>query len=681
MDTTLAQLKAQIEELEKRIKSLSNQVTTQGYMTGLKTCLEDIKTLFSLYQTQLNEHLVEYTEHSQEFEAHKEEYQTLNSAVSEIQQNIQTINSVIASLSGVTQDIQDIKDEIESVNTQLDGHVQDYNSLNQDYLSHKQDFTAHKQEYQTLNSAVVAIMQDIQTIKSTLSSMGDVTQDISSIQEDLNNLSASLSQTNITVSNLSTNYDSANENITNIETDVETLTTQVVQLQNSDIELDSRITALESSQGSSSEGSGGQQDSESEELGYNFDQMRGKIFRPDGYDWQSPRCQFCCDTSGQVTIKYQVNGSIVGTDGPTYRRIRLSLNGVEVKDLIVDTFSDAFILSDSYQFKPTKKYNYFQIQVNIGSVMLREYNISIEGKNVQFLEHDLPLKICCFNDSYYIVRTDDYRQRIYYGVQAKDSLDIDDLEYISTSYLPSTGVCYFYLIPTTKVVNGLVQFDTNYPNNYKIATVDGGKVHSLITYTFGDSAIEQESSWQIPITHLEPICGGIGHDIATSDFQDALFRITVEGIIGISGLFSSTGANVTIFSLNGVEINSSNYKVGGVVRNNNNKIGAPSAYHGCVLTDCETMMNVYFPDVDSTYTLDIAKGRNVTAYYQPNGNINVYMNRGFNVYKYVLQKNTDTGKYEVSNEVTTIEGITRYEELYDGSYLVYRNLDYEIVTP
>ena len=41
----LTRIKAQIEELEKRIKALSMQVTTNAYFGTLKICLDDVKTL------------------------------------------------------------------------------------------------------------------------------------------------------------------------------------------------------------------------------------------------------------------------------------------------------------------------------------------------------------------------------------------------------------------------------------------------------------------------------------------------------------------------------------------------------------------------------------------------------------------------------------------------------------
>ena len=73
-------------------------------------------------------------------------------------------------------------------------------------------------------------------------------------------------------------------------------------------------------------------------------------------------------------------------------------------------------------------------------------------------------------------------------------------------------------------------------------------------------------------------------------------------------------------------------------------------------------------------------GKNVSAYMQSNGNINVYVNRYCNVYKYVLQKNTSTGQYELSGLANTFQGITGYEEIYDNKAIGYVYNEHKILT-
>ena len=619
MDTTLAQLKTQIEELEKRIKSLSNQVTTQGYMTGLKTCLEEIKTLFSTYQTQLNEHLAAYQTHTDAFNSHLSDYTALSQAVEDLEDDIETINETLASLSGGGSDV--------------------------DY-----------------SQEIAQIQDDITTINSTLTSLSNASQTAS---QDISDLTSDISTINSTLSG-------ATQDISDIESDITTINSSIEDLEDADIALSARVTTLENA--SSDSGSG----QTTNTIKFTKDQIFAKVFQGDTTIYRTPRCQFICDTSGTVTISYQIVGEFLDTT--TWYRMRIYLNGEVIKERNIDGNTGAFILSDSCTFMPQEEYNIFYVQLNIGNVSIREYSVSIEGYNVEFLQQDLPLKINCFNDSYYIIKLDDYRRRIYYGVQSKAELNVSNsyLSYIEGTNTPTEGISYFYLFPTTKIENGVVVFDSQYSNPYKfIATLD--KTSKMGTCVINNSAIVSEQPYDLYPLYFEPIYGGVGAtSTSTTVSQDAVFLIDDDGNVCLAG--TGSGLNDAI-SYNGEKLTYTNYRNGAVVRDINNKIGSPSYFRGLIAWNKDTKKNVFFPSTTSTYMVEIADGKNVTAYYQTNGNINVYINRGMNVYKYVLELNSETSQYELSSLVTTIEGITRYEELYDGKYLVYRNTQWEIVTP
>lgn len=620
MDTTLAQLKTQIEELEKRIKSLSNQVTTQGYMTGLKTCLEEIKTLFSTYQTQLNEHLAAYQTHTDAFNSHLSDYTALSQAVEDLEDDIETINETLASLSGGGSDV--------------------------DY-----------------SQEIAQIQDDITTINSTLTSLSNASQTAS---QDISDLTSDISTINSTLSG-------ATQDISDIESDITTINSSIDDLEDADIALSARVTTLENA--SSGSGSG---QTNTDTIKFTKDQIFAKVFQGDTTIYRTPRCQFICDTLGTVTISYQIVGEFLDTT--TWYRMRIYLNGEVIKERNIDGNIGAFILSDSCTFMPQEEYNIFYVQLNIGNVSIREYSVSIEGYNVEFLQQDLPLKINCFNDSYYILKLDDYRRRIYYGVQPKAELDVSttSLSYIEGTNTPTEGISYFYLFPTTKIENGVVVFDSQYSNPYKfIAAFD--KTSKMGTCVINNSAIVSEQPYQLSPLYFEPIYGGVGAtSTSTTVSQDAVFLIDDDGNVCLAG--TGSGLNDAI-SYNGEKLTYTNYRNGAVVRDINNKIGSPSYFRGLIAWNKDTKKNVFFPSTTSTYMVEIADGKNVTAYYQTNGNINVYINRGMNVYKYVLELNSETSQYELSSLVTTIEGITRYEELYDGKYLVYRNTQWEIVTP
>ena len=614
MDTTLAQLKTQIEELEKRIKSLSNQVTTQGYMTGLKTCLEEIKTLFSTYQTQLNEHLTAYQTHTDAFNSHLSDYTALSQAVEDLEDDIETINETLASLSGggsdvdYSQEIAQIQNDITTINSTL-------TSLSNASQTASQDISDLTSDISTINSTLSGATQDISdiesditTINSTLSSLANTSQDISEIESEISTINSILTS----LTDLPQDVSELEEDVSTINSSISTLSSSIDDLEDADIALSARVTTLENA--SSSTGSG-------------------------------------ATTTDTIRFTKDQIGARVG-----------------------------FILSDSCTFLPQEDYNFFYVQFNMGDVSIREYSVTIEGNSVEFLQQDLPLKINCFNNSYYIIRLDDYRRRIYYGVQPKDELNVSTsyLSYIEGTNTPTEGVSYLYLMPTTKIENGVVAFDTQYSEPYKFfGTLDKNGV--MCSYTLESSSIVKEVTYDVDPLYFEPIYGGIGVTATSaSDSPDAIFLINDDGNVFLVG--TGSGLNDAI-SYNGEKLYYTSYRIGAVVRDINNKIGSPSYFRGIIAWNKDTKKNVFFPSIISTYMVEIADGKNVTAYYQTNGNINVYINRGMNVYKYVLELNSETNQYELSSLVTTIEGITRYEELYDGKYLVYRNTQWEIVTP
>ena len=668
MDTTLAQLKTQIEELEKRIKSLSNQVTTQGYMTGLKTCLEEIKTLFSTYQTQLNQHLNDYQTHTNTFNSHLSNYETLCSTVDSINEDIVAINSTLSLLSDTPQDITEIQQTISTINQTLTTLTSTIQSTSQDIEDLQDDISSINTTLNASTQDISEINADIADINSTLTNLSGINQEVEDLQNDVLEINSTLS----TLTGVTQDISELESDVSGINESISTISSSIVDLQSADTALSARITTLENESGSGS-GSSGTVSS----LVFKKEQISAKVYQSSGYTYKTPKCQFICDTSGKVTISYQIIGKVETAD-VTYARMRIYLNDEEVKDRNIDVAVGAFNVSDSFTFIPNEAYNYFYVQLSIGEITVREYTMSVEGYNVEILQQELPMTINCFNNSYYILMLDDYRRRLYYGVQSKEELDIStsSLSYVSATNTPSDGISYLYLVPTTRVENGVVVFDTSYSEQCKLIG-SLTKSGTLASFTIDSSSITDENEYSSDVTYYEPIVGGMGVETSSDFYGDAIFMIDMYGMVSLMGSGSGLGDAIT---LNGEQIYSSSYRIGAVVRDINNKINSPSYFRGVIVWDKDTNKNIFLPSISSSYSVEIAEGKNVTAYYQTNGDINVYINRGTNVYKYVLQKNSQNNQYELSQTITTLEGITRYEELYDGNYLVYRNTQWEILS-
>ena len=112
---------------------------------------------------------------------------------------------------------------------------------------------------------------------------------------------------------------------------------------------------------------------------------------------------------------------------------------------------------------------------------------------------------------------------------------------------------------------------------------------------------------------------------------------------------------------------------GTLVKNINLGFGstAPANFNGVILTNSEGV-NYLYPELSNAYRVEIAKGKNATAYIQPDESINVYINNDCTVTKYVLRKNAEA-VYELSqSETTQYNGYTRIEECYDNKVFAYK---------
>lgn len=682
METTLAQLKTQIDELEKRIKALSNQVTTQGYMTGLKTCLENIQSLFTTYQEQLNKHLEDYKTHTDAYDLHIADYEQIAETVESIESQISSISSTLSGLSNISSDIEDIKGDISTINTALstlDGVTQDISSLESAVatingtLSGLSDFSTD----------ISNLKSDVEEINSTLSSIGGVTTDIESLQNDIDSINSTLSG----MSTVSQDIEDIEDDITVINSNISSLSSSIGDLQNADTLLSSRITTLENS---SSSGSGGQTGGESgtetttKQMVWQKDSTWGYVHQPDSSNYSTPKCQFTCEPNTRVVLSFNIDGSVITESSAEKSKVvSFYVNGVKVRDFHFNSSPTNFQFACTYNFIPQRAYNYFSVYVWVGELhRVKSYTLSVEGMNVQILNKDLPMKIGCFNDHYYILRKDDSSNSLYYAVMEKDSLTAatSSMTEIIYSKLPC-GLAYAALVPTTQVVDGLVQIDTDYTNPFKIVGVDGTQEHRIVVLMYEDNQWKIYSKFDsLDTTSAEYIYGGVGktNDNTVQGFigdGDVIWCVDVDGWVAVVG--GGAESAKTYFALKDEDLFESRFRMGTAVQTINNKVGQPSAFRGVIVLDTSTMKNVYLPDYLSDYSVELPEGGNVTAYYQTDGSINVYINRGIDVYKYVLQKNS-SNQYELSSTVTKIENITRYEELYDGKCIVYRDMDWEI---
>ncbi len=592
----------------------------------------------------------------------------LKTQIEELEKRIKALSNQVTTqgyMTSMKSCLDQIQTLITTYQTQLTEHLSEYDT-------HSSQLQSHLQDYSQLSQDVTDIEDDITSINSSLSS----------ISQQLQSHISNYSQLNQNVGDLEDDLSSLSTTITSINSNITSILGQIEDLEDADDSLESRVTSLESQSSSGGSSPGGGTTTPTQKVN-RVDTFCSYINGPITGTYEMPRCQFYCDPTIPVVLTYHVKGKVTTTDNTEpYIELYINASNVASSQLIqkykkyLRGVNGNFEYTDSYQFYPSEKFNFFTIKCKFAATCeMLEYSVKVEGYDVKIVDRELPLRIICFNEAYYILKRSE-NTKLFYDVQSKDSLNLADNSLMpinNTDLALPIAACY--ITPTlTQQYGSALAFNTNYSPQFVIVGLEGNSDCHPLSLKKSDSQWVQDEQFGHNTSHIEPIAGGYGYG------TDCWFFVSHAGVAGFLG----DGINSQFFlKYNNQNILQTSIRQGALVRDNDVKIGDTSVpYRGAILWDKDTCMNTFYPQYNSSYKVDIAKGFDATAYYQRSDNtINVYINRDNNVYKYVLQKNSQTNQYEVGSQVTTFENISRYEELYDGKYIVYRGTDYEIITP
>ncbi len=526
----------------------------------------------------------------------------------------------------------------------------------------------------TTTSQMTAIKYCLEEIKQLLLDMGTEYDthlaDYSEHKEAYNEL---LQKYNTLYDNFNTHTqsydDSMAENLTvhsQIQKDIDDIIYSLKEVEAQADNLETRIMVLEDIGG----GSGSQTPSQLQVETTNF--VEYVEFTPcmnKTSEYISPIVFFSCETTQTVIIKLRIEGNLAGTRLKNY--IELYINDepklVEITNPLTSGHYDyEFMIT----FIPTKKLNNLYIKTQFNSSFdITRWHLTLIGRNICIYNNEKDLKIICFDDKYFITYTTSLGYFLY-GVQERGQISLNTNR-LTQYNVTDLNIKYNLMTLMPALVNNSepLAYDDNFLNNVMFVILDGTYTQYTQSLKLNDEYIlELKSTWTVKPSAIDMIPNGIGNG------SEAFILTSYGGDVYVIG----RGSMNKQIKYDGVKLQDQWYGVA-TVKNNNAKIGdANTKYNGVVLRR-EDGMNIFFPEFDNTYFVEIGYGRNTSAYLQEDGSINVYINRLCNIYKYVLRKNLD-GIFEVSNIVTCIKGITRYEELYDGQVLTYSNFYFTLTT-
>ena len=390
--STITQLQAEINELEKRIKAIS---TAQSSLTQLMAIGE--------YFEQVQKYLVElnsaYNNHTIQSEEFSTQILNLQQQVNEISERVDNISlggdynleEMQANISTILQDLETLKGNSQTTLEQIDESLE---SLQTDHQNMQDDININTTNISTN-------MQDIANLKTS----------VTNITATQNSLTTSQSNLNSSVTNI-------NSRLTKVEANVDTLTGGV------DVAyLDERISNLEAING---------QIVAFENYNYGF--TPNNVFYTRYYYYLVPYntnihhvfdLDYLCESKmGTMTASIYVNDVLEYT-----------------KIIDLSNFSNGYKFD--FPFKNKYKTNKLKLKFSSTSnVLFNSMTMILTGNNISIIKYDYDLSVNVFNGYIYI--TKHLPNGIKFGkFLPSDTIDLDNLPNELVNY--DNEYCYSYM--------------------------------------------------------------------------------------------------------------------------------------------------------------------------------------------------------------------------------------------
>lgn len=207
MKETIPALRAELEELEKRIKTISSAQTYLSASVAIKEYFEKVDAYLNTLLTQ--------------FTAHTEDCESLKQSIEELENQIATINQTLQNLPS------NQEYNLETMSSNINTLLQDVETLKANSTTTHQQFLS---DISTIQTDIGYINEDIDAICA----------ENEQINQHIGNLQTTVTNLNSVTNNLSTSQNNLSARLTKAENNISTLTNGV------DVSgLDSRIADLE----------------------------------------------------------------------------------------------------------------------------------------------------------------------------------------------------------------------------------------------------------------------------------------------------------------------------------------------------------------------------------------------------------------------------------------------------
>lgn len=620
----ITKLQEKILECKKRLKALSTAQT--NYIA-----LQEIKVYFANVQDYLNVINNNYSAHINDCSSHTTQIQDL-------QEQINSINSALENQPSQDVDLSEVTTQIQALNLNLQSCQQQIETLSQDTTINlsliSNDISTIQTELSIINETLSAHNSEIEQINT---SIGSINTNISNLTTAQNNLTTSQN-------NLSSTVTDINNRLSGVENNIDAITGGV------DLsELDSRVEMLETNPITTNIVMANKYP-----MYLNLKQNTPSYSL--NYYYKSDNSDFIYQ---KFIIKY--NSLQEGT-----LTINLLQNNINVGTYEINLNTNPSTYEINYSHFPTNNYQTFQFIFNSTTeVKFEELEAIFWGNNIEFFETDKNLKAICFDNKIYILKYENNKV-------LEACFDVDDeLDLLSSDFIQPQNVenldiarCVTYG-PIMRSLSGVINC---VKNCYVIENSLNNKM-GLTTITPSTNSIDYS---EIDISNISRIymCDTFSSGISTY-IENGMPIICFGSNSGTSKL---TIGNLTNFK-------SGNWYFATPVRENN-YINLQSP-----LRKRDDMIILAYNEDGYLYAINGRQAKSVTrigkggkfatGFYQTDGTINVYINKGFNTYKYNLSLNSNNSF--ISTYIEKIENCDCYYELINQNAIIHTNRGWEAI--
>ena len=334
-------------------------------------------------------------------------------------------------------------------------------------------------------------------------------------------------------------------------------------------------------------------------------------------------------------------------------------NNVEMQTISIDLSKYSNEYSFNYVHTPTDSYQSFQFKFSsTTTVNFEELDVMLFGENVELFETDQDLKVSCYNGEVYVIKYDDYKLKVSITPIDDFTLNADALTTLTSDYYSA------YIKRCRCAFFGALL-------NYNTADQTITKVNSYLVVEAGDEnrfrtmKVNNDGTVSDPASRQTDYSG-----VVTVDTHPYGMDMYIKNGEPVANFGANVGIGETKIK------NLKNYMAGkwyfATIARQNNYINNVSPY----LDRSKPLILAYYEDgniyainkLDGSLITKVGKGgKYVTAYYQTDGSVNVYISKFNKTHKYNLTPN-DNGIYS-----------STYIETFTDCDCVYETLNNKII--